>query len=107
MNKIRLLIRKIKHRYYGTPYVYDFVKNLKPDDEKTVSIIKFSDVLKRPERQGRIVFASTPFNREGFVYKAFLEEPSLDDFNRYLGIPWCRNLNFETLTEYNGFLVEV
>lgn len=40
MNKIKLLIRKIKHRHYGTPYLYDLIKNLNPDDEKTVTVIK-------------------------------------------------------------------
>ena len=68
----------------------------------------------------KIIFVSTPLSPDDSKYKqligrskrlqseSFMVKDTINGFvNQCLGIPWTSKMDFETMTEYNGFLVEV
>ena len=58
-------------------------------------------------RPNKIVMVSVPYTLDNSFFKEFMSEPKKDFVNEFIGIPWAPRLDFETMTEYNGFLVEV
>ena len=64
-------------------------------------------------RADKIVMVSVPYMLDNSFFKDFISNNKIEiDSKNYfthkwLGIPWHPVVNFETMTEYNGFLVEV
>lgn len=75
----------------------ELIKNL-----KTLASCGFSVEKKK------IMFVSTPLHKRNILmdYRTY-NIAALDFINCNLGIPWTLKMDFETMTEYNGFLVEV
>lgn len=56
----------------------------------------------------KIIMVSTPLHKRNILmdYRTY-NIAALEFINCNLGIPWTPAIEFETMTEYNGFLVEV